>query len=83
MAYNPDVVVLQCGADCITGDPLGTFNLTPHCISQCVDTVLCWNLPVMILGGGERHDTRYRSDAYAGWGEGGREGDLEREVQEV
>lgn len=26
--YQPSVVVLQCGADSLTGDRLGSFNLT-------------------------------------------------------
>ena len=26
--YEPSAVVLQCGADSLTGDPLGGFNLT-------------------------------------------------------
>ena len=27
-AYNPEVIVLQCGADTLTGDPVDAFNLT-------------------------------------------------------
>lgn len=26
--YQPNVIVLQCGADSLTGDRLGCFNLT-------------------------------------------------------
>ena len=50
--YRPECVVLQCGADCIVGDHLGGFNLTPDTLSDCVKDVLAYNLPVLILGGG-------------------------------
>ena len=35
--FQPDAFVIQCGADCLTGDPLGGFNLTPEGMAQCVD----------------------------------------------
>ena len=46
-AFKPDVVVLQCGADALVGDPLGEFNLTQRgralsrrpCLC-CVSTLL-------------------------------------------
>ena len=34
--YRPNVVVLQCGADSLTGDRLGVFNLTLHGHAECV-----------------------------------------------
>jgi hypothetical protein len=37
--FVPDVVVLQCGADALVGDPLGEFNLTQK--GLCVGTALC------------------------------------------
>ncbi|KAG0242187.1 Histone deacetylase 8, partial [Mortierella sp. GBA43] len=51
-AYDPDCVVLQCGVDGMTGDPLGKWNLTLRGYGQCLKTVLAWNKPLMILGGG-------------------------------
>ena len=45
-------MVLQCGADCLVGDPLGGFNLTPAAICDCVERVVSYNLPTLILGGG-------------------------------
>lgn len=50
--FHPDAVVVQCGADCINGDPACAFNLTPRGIGQCVEKVLAWNLPTLFLGGG-------------------------------
>ena len=50
--FGPDVVVCQCGADGLTGDPLGGFNLTSSGIVKCVETVSRYNVPLMILGGG-------------------------------
>ena len=37
--YRPGGVVLQVGADCITGDPLGGFNITPVGLGRCVKQV--------------------------------------------
>ena len=51
-SFGPDCLVLQCGADCIVGDPLGGFNLTPAAICDCVEKVMSYNLPTLILGGG-------------------------------
>ena len=50
--FKPDVIVLQCGADMLVGDPIGTFSLTPQRLSQCVHSVLLWGLPTLLLGGG-------------------------------
>jgi len=50
--FKPDCIVLQCGADCLSGDPMGGFNLTPDSITACVDDVLAVDVPVLLLGGG-------------------------------
>jgi histone deacetylase 1/2 len=50
--YIPSVVVLQCGADSLSGDRLGCFNLTLKGHSHCVDFVKTFNVPVLLLGGG-------------------------------
>lgn len=52
-AYQPSAVVIQCGADCLVGDPMNSFNLTLKGIGNCVDFILRWNLPTLLLGGGE------------------------------
>jgi histone deacetylase 8 len=51
-AYCPNAVVVQCGADCINGDPACAFNLTPQGIGLCIKKILAWNLPTLFLGGG-------------------------------
>ncbi|CAG0900303.1 unnamed protein product [Darwinula stevensoni] len=50
--WKPDAVVVQCGADGITGDPLGDSNLTPVALAEALKTILSWNSPTLILGGG-------------------------------
>ena len=50
--FKPSAVVLQCGADCLSGDKLGCFNLTEKGHGMCVEYVKSFNLPMMVLGGG-------------------------------
>ena len=50
--YRPDCLVLQCGADCLVGDPLGGFNLTPAALSHCVKQLMAYQTPMLVLGGG-------------------------------
>uniref|UniRef100_A0A146LGH5 Type-1 histone deacetylase 1 n=1 Tax=Lygus hesperus TaxID=30085 RepID=A0A146LGH5_LYGHE len=50
--FRPSVVVLQCGADSLTGDRLGVFNLTIRGHGACVEYMAKWNLPLIVLGGG-------------------------------
>ena len=50
--YQPNVIVLQCGADSLTGDRLGVFNLTLKGHGKCVEFVRGFNIPLLILGGG-------------------------------
>jgi len=50
--YQPSAVVLQCGADSLTGDRLGCFNLTLKGHAKCVEFVKKYNLPLLLLGGG-------------------------------
>jgi len=58
--FNPDVVVLQCGADMLSGDPVGSFSLTLRGVGRCVTFVLQWGIPTMLLGGGEWRQTEHR-----------------------
>jgi histone deacetylase 1/2 len=51
-SYRPGVVVLQCGADSVTGDRLGCFNLTLKGHGDCVSFVKSFGLPMLVLGGG-------------------------------
>ncbi|GAB4860662.1 Histone deacetylase 6 [Ancistrocladus abbreviatus] len=50
--YQPDVVVLQCGADSLTGDRLGCFNLSVKGHADCLRFLRSFNVPLMVLGGG-------------------------------
>ena len=50
--FRPGAVVLQCGADSLTGDRLGCFNLTLKGHASCVSYVKSFNLPTLVLGGG-------------------------------
>jgi len=50
--YRPGAIVLQCGADSLTGDRLGCFNLSINGHAECVRFVLAQKVPTLILGGG-------------------------------
>lgn len=50
--YRPGAVVLQCGADSLTGDRLGCFNLTLKGHADCVKFMKSFNVPLLVLGGG-------------------------------
>lgn len=50
--FNPGAVVLQCGADSLSGDRLGVFNLSLRGHADCVSFVKSFNVPVLVLGGG-------------------------------
>ncbi|XP_065365710.1 histone deacetylase 8-like [Calliphora vicina] len=50
--YQPNVVVVQCGADVIVGDPLGGSNLIPEDLIECMNVILSYQLPCLVLGGG-------------------------------
>jgi len=50
--FAPGAVVLQCGADSLSGDRLGCFNLSLKGHADCVDFVRSFNVPTLVLGGG-------------------------------
>mmetsp|Transcript_5354 Transcript_5354/g.15737 ORF Transcript_5354/g.15737 Transcript_5354/m.15737 type:complete len:454 (-) Transcript_5354:95-1456(-) len=50
--FDPGAIVLQCGADSLTGDRLGCFNLTLNGHSECVKFVKSFGKPTLVLGGG-------------------------------
>uniref|UniRef100_H2YUW5 Histone deacetylase 8 n=1 Tax=Ciona savignyi TaxID=51511 RepID=H2YUW5_CIOSA len=50
--FKPLAIVIQAGADGLNEDPMASFNLTPKSLSSCVQFVLKWGLPTLILGGG-------------------------------
>eukprot|EP00761_Pharyngomonas_kirbyi_P012919 gb/GECH01012946.1/.p1 GENE.gb/GECH01012946.1/~~gb/GECH01012946.1/.p1 ORF type:complete len:430 (+),score=112.06 gb/GECH01012946.1/:1-1290(+) len=50
--YRPGAIVLQCGADSLSGDRLGCFNLTLQGHAECVRFCKSFNVPMLVLGGG-------------------------------
>ncbi|XP_015779409.1 PREDICTED: histone deacetylase 3-like [Acropora digitifera] len=50
--YQPNCIVLQCGADSLGCDRLGCFNLSIKGHGECVQFVKTFNLPMLVLGGG-------------------------------
>ncbi|EPS58877.1 hypothetical protein M569_15935, partial [Genlisea aurea] len=50
--YQPGAVVLQCGADSLSGDRLGCFNLSVKGHADCLRFLRSFNVPLMVLGGG-------------------------------
>jgi histone deacetylase 1/2 len=50
--YKPDAIVMQCGADSITGDRVGVFNLSTKGHAFCVEQVRNLGLPTLFVGGG-------------------------------
>ena len=50
--YRPDAIVLLCGADSINEDKLGQFNMSTHGHAACVDFILSYGIPTILLGGG-------------------------------
>ena len=50
--YKPNVIVIQCGADGLSGDRLGCFNLSVSGHGSCLKYVKSLNLPLLVLGGG-------------------------------
>lgn len=50
--YRPGAILMQCGADSLSGDRLGCFNLSVIGHGKCIEIVKSLNLPLIILGGG-------------------------------
>lgn len=50
--FRPTAIVLQCGADSLRGDRIGTFNLTFDGHAECVRYIASFNIPLLVLGGG-------------------------------
>jgi histone deacetylase 1/2 len=50
--YRPDAIVLQCGSDSLSGDRIGSFNLSMQGHANCVSFVKTFSIPTLVLGGG-------------------------------
>lgn len=55
--FRPSVIVLQCGADSLAKDRLGSFNLSIEAHGECVKFIKSFNLPTLVLGGGGYRQT--------------------------
>ena len=50
--YRAEVLVVQCGADSLSGDKLGDLNLTIKDHAECVNYMKNTGIPMIALGGG-------------------------------
>ncbi|KAM0751906.1 histone deacetylase [Meredithblackwellia eburnea MCA 4105] len=50
--YQPSAIVLQCGGDSLSGDRLGTLNLSMRGHANCVQFIKSFGKPLLLLGGG-------------------------------
>ncbi|KAK9845660.1 hypothetical protein WJX84_005953 [Apatococcus fuscideae] len=50
--YQPGAIVVCGGADSLSGDRLGCFNLSLQGHSNCVEFLAKFNVPMLVLGGG-------------------------------
>ncbi|KAI8593912.1 hypothetical protein BDZ88DRAFT_988 [Geranomyces variabilis] len=51
-SFRPTAIVLQCGADSLAKDRLGSFNLSIAGHGQCLQFMKTFDLPILVLGGG-------------------------------
>ena len=50
--FEPDALVVCCGADCLAGDPLSRMMLSNLVLWETVDKLIALGKPTVILGGG-------------------------------
>ena len=51
--FQPGAIVVCGGADSLSGDRLGCFNLSLDGHSHCVEFLAKFQVPMLVLGGGE------------------------------
>jgi len=51
-AYGPDVIVMEIGADSLSGDPLANLSLTNNVYADIIKTLLTFEKPILATGGG-------------------------------
>jgi acetoin utilization protein AcuC len=54
-AFNPDVIVLELGADALAGDPLAHLCLTNDTFAQIARQLVRFGKPILATGGGGYH----------------------------
>ncbi|KAL1458267.1 hypothetical protein WDU94_008429 [Cyamophila willieti] len=50
--YQPECLVIQCGADSLARDKLGDFNVSSATFESIISKLISWSLPTLFLGGG-------------------------------
>jgi histone deacetylase 1/2 len=50
--FKPQAIVMQCGADSISGDRLGCFNLSVAGHGACLQFAKKYSVPLLVMGGG-------------------------------
>jgi len=50
--FQPGAVVLCCGADSLSGDRVGCWNLSIRGHASCLEYMKSFNVPMLVLGGG-------------------------------
>lgn len=50
--YQPEAIVMCCGADSLSGDRLGCFNLSLEGHAGCINFLKKYDVPMILLGGG-------------------------------
>lgn len=50
--YQPEAIVFQSGADSLSGDRLGCFNLSIRGHAECLKFMQSFDIPLLVLGGG-------------------------------
>jgi acetoin utilization deacetylase AcuC-like enzyme len=51
-AWQPEMVVVQCGVDGLAADPMAVWNLSAAAYVTAIQRVLGWKKPTLLLGGG-------------------------------
>jgi acetoin utilization protein AcuC len=52
VAFKPDVIVFELGADALAGDPLANLNLTNNTYVDIINSLLGFKKPILMTGGG-------------------------------
>ncbi len=54
-AFDPDVIVFELGADALADDPLANLQLTNNTYVEIINSLLSFNKPILMTGGGGYH----------------------------